>query len=400
MEHVEHLLWWGLALSIPLGAVINKTNFCTMGGLSDWVNFGSRSRFYAWLLAAAVAMLGVGVLQATGSVSLAQTIPPYHSSTFAWPRYVLGGFLFGIGMTLAGGCFNKTLVNIGRGNLKSLLVAVVGGFFAYLMTKTDFYGVVFHGWMSPLFVDLAQYGISNQSLPALLARMGGSEAPGMALVLGCAIVLALVIVGVVLRAREFRSRPHDWGAGIVLGLAVTAAWYLTGGPLGREVMEAVEWLDQRPISIGVQSLTFANPLGEWWVFTGSPSRLLLSFGMVCALGVMLGSLGYALLSRSFRVQGFVSWGDTLRHVAGGVLMGIGGVLGMGCTIGQGVTGASTLALGSLLVFASIVFGSVLTLKLDYYRVVYEDSSFWREILPSVLAEMRLLPSSLRRLERP
>ena len=51
-----------------------------------------------------------------------------------------GGLLFGIGMTLASGCANKTLIRVGGGNLKSLMVLVVASFFAYLMAKTEFYG--------------------------------------------------------------------------------------------------------------------------------------------------------------------------------------------------------------------------------------------------------------------
>lgn len=400
MEPTLKLLLFGLALSVPLGALINKTNFCTMGGISDWINFGSRSRLFAWLFAAAVAMLSVSIMQAGGVLSVAQTIPPYLTANFAWPRYLLGGFLFGIGMTLGGGCLNKTLINIGRGNLKSLLVALVTAVMAYLMTKTDFYGVVFHSWMAPLTIDLSQYQLDSQSLPALLARVAGVESAAGTFTLITGLVLACLIVFWVFSLKEFRSNPNDWVAGLALGLAVAAGWYLTGGPLGKEVLEAVEWMDQRPVGVGVQSLTFVNPMGEFLAFGMAPSRLLITFGMTCAAGIVIGSLLYAVISRTFSVQGFVSVKDTARHVIGGILMGIGGVLGMGCTIGQGVTGVSTLSLGSMTVFASIVFGSALTMKIEYYRMMYEDQAFLKAILPSVLADMRLLPQAMRKLERP
>jgi hypothetical protein len=67
----------------------------------------------------------------------------------------------------------------------------------------------------------------------------------------------------------------------------------------------------------------------------------------------------------------VSWSDFFRHLAGGVLMGIGGVLGMGCTIGQGITGVSTLALGSFLTLVSIIAGSAATMKYQYYLMMRE-----------------------------
>ena len=49
-----------------MGAVANKTNFCTMGAVSDWVNMGDTGRLRAWLLAMAVAILGVTVLDGDG----------------------------------------------------------------------------------------------------------------------------------------------------------------------------------------------------------------------------------------------------------------------------------------------------------------------------------------------
>lgn len=400
MEATTKLLLLGWALSVLLGALINKTNFCTMGGISDWINFGSRSRLFAWLFASAVAILAVGIMQANDVLSTDKTIPPYLTVNFAWPRYLIGGFLFGIGMTLGGGCLNKTLINIGRGSLKSLLVALVAAVMAYLMTKTDFYGVIFHSWISPLTIDLSHYQLNNQSLPTLLARVAGVKSAAGTFTLITVLVLVFLITGWIFSAKEFRSNPNDWVAGLGLGLAVAAGWYLTGGPLGKEVIEAVEWMDQRPVSVGVQSLTFVNPMGEFLAFGMSPNQLLISFGMTCAAGVIIGSLLYAVISGTFHVQGFVSLKDTVRHVIGGILMGVGGVLGMGCTIGQGVTGVSTLSLGSMMVFASIVFGSVLTMKIDYYQMMYEGQAFFRAVLPSVLVDMHLLPQAMRKLERP
>ena len=44
-------------------------------------------------------------------------------------------------------------------------------------------------------------------------------------------------------------------------------------------------------------------------------------------------------------------------MAGGFLMGTGGVFAMGCTIGQGVTAVSTLAISAPVVMASIALGA-------------------------------------------
>jgi uncharacterized protein len=82
----------------------------------------------------------------------------------------------------------------------------------------------------------------------------------------------------------------------------------------------------------------------------------------------LGSLVYALISKSFRWEGFANAEDTANHLVGGVLMGFGGVTALGCTIGQGLTGISTLAVGSFLTFFAIVAGCVAALKYQMWRI--------------------------------
>jgi hypothetical protein len=86
------------------------------------------------------------------------------------------------------------------------------------------------------------------------------------------------------------------------------------------------------------------------------------------------------------------------HFIGAVLMGFGGVMAMGCTIGQGITGVSTLAIGSILTFFSIVFGSALTMKIQYYKMVYEDEATFFKALITSLVDMKLLPTALRQLD--
>ncbi len=116
MEFTIHLQVLGLVFlaAVVLGAVANKTNFCTMGAVSDWVNMGDTGRMRAWLFAMTVALLGVMLFEGAGKLALpSDTFPPYRTGNFAWLRYVLGGVLFGIGMTLGSGCGNKTLVRIG-----------------------------------------------------------------------------------------------------------------------------------------------------------------------------------------------------------------------------------------------------------------------------------------------
>ena len=64
----------------------------------------------------------------------------------------------------------------------------------------------------------------------------------------------------------------------------------------------------------------------------------------------------------------------VSHLVGGALMGFGGVLSLGCTIGQGVVGFSTLATGSIIATVAIVFGSALTMKMQY-NLMDDDIGF-------------------------
>ena len=79
-------------------------------------------------------------------------------------------------------------------------------------------------------------------------------------------------------------------------------------------------------------------------------------------------------------------------------MGIGGVLALGCTIGQGITGVSTLAIGSMLALGSIILGSALTMKIQYYKLIHEDEATFMKALISSLVDFKLLPASMRKLE--
>src|SRR5262245_8876363 len=119
--------------ALVMGAVMAKTQFCTMGAVSDWVNIGDTGRMRAWVFAMAVALAGVLALEAAGTADLyGETFPPYRTANFAWLRYLVGGLLFGTGMTLASGCGARTMVRIGGGNLKSLVVLAFGIVAAYL----------------------------------------------------------------------------------------------------------------------------------------------------------------------------------------------------------------------------------------------------------------------------
>lgn len=394
---VHEVMLGGFIVAAFMGAVVNKTNFCTMGAVSDWVNMGKTGRLRAWVFSISIALSGTLILEATDFFTLSSTIPPYRTPNFAWLRYILGGLTFGIGMTLAGGCGNKTLVNIGGGNIKSLIVLIIIAWFAYLMSKTDFYRVMFYSWISYTTIDLGVRGIESQSLSHLLAALFGLEDnKTLHLGLGGAIVLGLLWF--TFKSQQFYKNFNNVLGGTAVGLAVLAGWAITGGPMGQEAIETADFMDETPVGVGVQSYTFINPTGEVWHYLSYPTDYsLITFGMLALAGVILGSFVYSLISRKFRWVWFTSWLDFFKHIIGAVLMGVGGVLSMGCTIGQGITGVSTLALGSILVLVSIVLGCALTMKVQMYKMCYEDAGIIA-IFQTSLVDLRLLPKGMRKLE--
>lgn len=371
--NIHHLvLGTVFGIAVIMGAVANKTRFCTMGAVSDWINIGDTGRMRAWLLSMAVAIAGVLVLQATGQATIGtSTFPPYRTPTFVWARYVLGGFMFGVGMTLASGCGSKTLIRAGAGNLKSVVVIGVAAVFAYLMIWTDFYARAFHSWLAPTAIDLQQYGMRSQGLGDVLAALSDTgDAAGLDRIAGWTLAAAIAVF--VFSSRDFRASFDNVLGGIVIGLAIVAGWYLTSGPIGEAWKDAAQMAAVPPSRVESQSFTFVSPLADSLRYLLSPGNLsLVNFGIMAFTGVIAGSFLYALFTRSFRIEWFANGADLANHIVGGVLLGVGGVLAMGCTIGQAITGVSTLAIGSIITFFAIVAGSAATMKYQYWRMLRE-----------------------------
>ena len=404
MEITTQVLLWAFGLAFVLGVVATKTNFCTMGAVSDVVNIGDTGRMRAWVFAMGAAILGVMIAGALGYVDIAMTAdnetanPPYRTAMFAWPRNVLGGLIFGIGMTLGSGCGNKTLLRIGGGNLKSIFVLFVMGVAAYLMIFTDVSYDFFIRWMEPAFVDLSNHGIEDQSLSSIVSGIGGFDADTTGLVVGA--VLGVMLIQWALSSKDFTGSFDNVLAGIVVAGVIVAAWWVTTGEMGVELLDEVDMMDERPYAVGAQAFTFVQPSAHLlrWIETGFSNQMV-TFALCAAFGVISGGFLYSLVTGKFRIEWFSSWKDFFSHIIGGFMMGIGGVLAMGCTIGQAVSGVSTLALGSFLTFFAIVFGSALTMKIQYYGMVYEDESNFFKALSASLADMHLLPNSMRQLEK-
>lgn len=349
----------GFALAFVFGLMAARTNFCTMGALSDIVNMGSWGRMRTWMLAVAVAMLGTAWLSYTGQVDLARSVA--QRPLLPWLSLLVGGVLFGIGMTIAGGCANRNLVRLGGGSVRSLVVLTFLAISSY-MTLKGLFGQWRSSWLDPVRIDLAAHGWSDGSLATALAKATGL-APKLALALTVAL-LAAALLAFVFKDRRYRANGRQITGAVVMGAVIAGGWYLTGHLGYGENPDTLETVYHGTNSRTLESLSFVAPLAYSLelLMLWTDKSLRLTFGIAAVLGTIAGSAAYALASRSFRWEGFASLADLRNQIIGAVLMGAGGVTAAGCTIGQGLTGLSTLAIGSVLAVAGIVVGCVATLK--------------------------------------
>lgn len=375
LENVHAVALWGFLVAVVFGGVANKTSFCTMGAVSDWVNMGDKRRLRAWFLAIGIAIIGTQILQAAGYIDLRKSI--YLTANFGWLGHLLGGLLFGIGMTLGSGCGQRTLVRIGGGNLKSLVVMLLLGITAY-MTLRGLLALLRVNVIEVTNVDLTSYELQHQGMANVIAAVSGfADIRLISLVTAAIIGLALVVFA--FASTDFRRSFDNILSGLVVGLCVIAGWYITG------VVGFDEFEPHR-----LESFTFVAPVGNNLQYLMTFTGATIGFGVAAVFGVIAGSFLYAVLSGNFRIEAFTNRSDMIRHMIGGVLMGFGGVIALGCTIGQAVTGMSALAIGPVITLVTIIFGSALTMKVEYYLL--ENRGFFGA-LHSALVDLKLLPAS-------
>ena len=355
----RQVLGLGFALAVALGWVVQRSHFCTMGAISDWVLMRDATRLRQWGLALAVAMLGLGTMTLAGWLSPLDSI--YASPRFPWLSYLLGGLLFGVGMVLASGCLTKNLVRLGTGNLKALVVLLVMGVGA-LATLRGGAGLLRVRWLDPFTAGVESGPFVGQSLASVLDL---SVQQGL---FAAALLVSLPLLVWVLRGPDFLRAGHLL-AGFGVGGVLLAMWWVSG-VLGfvPEHPETLERVYLGTASGRMEALSFTGPVAQWldaFLYQADGSRRI-TLGMVLVPGVVLGAALAAWHRGDFRWEGFTRTSDLVRHLLGALFMGVGGVSAMGCTFGQGLSGLSTLNWGSLVAVASIVAGAMLALRVQWW----------------------------------
>jgi uncharacterized protein len=338
----------GLLIGFVFGAVVQATNFCTMGSLSDMATFGDSRRFRAWVLAAALALAGVQLLAYAEIVPVSKSM--YLAPTLNWAGNILGGLLFGVGMAFAGGCVSRNCVRVGAGDMRSLVNLLFVGIFAYIAIG-GLFGPVRAAIENATALPLKPLGAETQSVGALLAAAFHLQMPNIDLLAGAIIAAGLALW--CFASKDFMTSPVHILSAVGIAACVLAGWLLTG----------LAYDDMAATPVAPISLTYVRPTGdalEWlqrYTALATPG-----FGAASVAGAIAGGFAVAILTGNFRLSAFANASDMMRNIGGAILMGVGGVMALGCTVGQGVTGVSTLAVGSFLTFVAIVFGGVMGIK--------------------------------------
>lgn len=317
-----------ITAGLLFGYCAQRGGFCLTRALSNLVLMRDTSILRAYVLALAVAIVGTHLL----TLGLVEEIPvrPFH-----WLGNLVGGFVFGVGMILSGGCSGSSWYRVGEGALGAWIV-LLG--FAMGATAANV------GILRPARETLQQYEylILDQP-PTLYHLLGVGPWP---------VIAVIVLAAVVWLVRGDTEPEHGkwrWPiTGSVMGAIIVVGWYLSsyaGAPTG---------------------ITFAANTGHLLTYplVGFPNRV--TWSMVLLLGVVLGAALAAWRAREFAwkpVPGFTG----VKLFLGGLVMGIGALIAGGCNITQGLTNSATLALGSLTAFAAMFAGGWAALWMLFLR---------------------------------
>jgi len=327
------LVGGGLLVGSVFGIIIQRYRLCLVAGTSNFLLVKDYRQALAFAAALLVAITGTQLLEILDIVAIADT--GYRNSTLDWFGTTVGGFAFGIGATLAGGCAARTLVRTMEGSLHSLLALLS---FAIVAAITQF------GFLETLRLNLTHATSIELTTDAGIASI---------LSLPQWLVLTVVVAILILFILKGWKRSPDKTmliVGSIVGLLVVCSWYITG------VLAQDEFDPSRPSAM-IISGPFAR-LGYIFISGRIPA---LSFAISFVIAAAVVSLLLALATRQFKISP-PQKGMTKMALLGGALMGFGAILAYGCNIGQGLSGISTLSMESLLAVVGMVMGISVTTK--------------------------------------
>eukprot|EP01035_Chromulina_nebulosa_P030990 gene30990-41255_t len=126
----------GFAIGAAAGFSVRHARLCSFGAIEGALMGGDSRRLRIFGLALGVAIIGTQALVIGGVLD--PTLTTYTPSAIPIVAIAVGSVLFGIGMALVGTCGFGSLVRLGAGDLRSLIVVIVLGATAYATLRGVF----------------------------------------------------------------------------------------------------------------------------------------------------------------------------------------------------------------------------------------------------------------------
>ena len=323
-----------LVMGITFGAIAQKTQFCFSGSIKDYLLFSSTRRASSVVMAMLVVIISTQTLSHFYDIGLDESV--WRSEEINYFSILLGGLLFGSGMTIADGCSSRHLVKFAQGDNKSLVTLIFIAIFAYASMEGQ--------------LNIAVYALyANETLRSLSSVLKNVALNPYFVSIVFMIILAFLV-------RTPKRLPLLWD-GVIIGLLVTLGWYITG-VYGAQTLE----LDTRYVP--TTSMSFVGPSARTLELFTQYKENHLDFGISLIMGVLIGA---SIMSKFNKKYSFGCAANMKIHTLknsmfGGALMGVGGIMTLGCTVGQGLTGLSTLALASFIAISSILLSGYVTAR--------------------------------------
>ncbi|MCY4305083.1 MAG: YeeE/YedE family protein [Aestuariivita sp.] len=315
----------GLCLGLVFGISAQASGYCLRRVISGTPSQRA-SAGAVWVTSLAVALIGMFFANFFNLIAL----EAHHFFNPSVPVVAIftGGLIFGAGMILTRGCVSRLTVLLGTGNLRALFVLLTFVVTAHATMKGVLTPV--RASLGSLTVDLP--AVSLSALPLLFLTFA-----------------IIAVIAVVLLIRFTRPQVSHVGFGAVIGLVAVGGWVATSKLLFDE-------FDPLP----VQSAAFTLPWSDSLFWLIASTSIPAGFGVGFISGVLSGSFLSASFRGELKFTSFATPIQTFRYLAGGALMGLGGVLAGGCTVGAGLSGLATGSFAAFLALIAIILGGWIT----------------------------------------
>jgi hypothetical protein len=301
----------GVLVGVAFGFILQRGRYCSNSAFRDIIFINDYTLFRSYLLALIVAIIGANFLEDLGFMG-----DGLRRQGFAPIANIIGGYIFGLGIVLAGGCGSGVLYRIGEGLVAALFATL--GFVIGIVTTSK-------GMLKPVYALLRSYKveIGGTSSPALWDLFGG---PGMKwVVIG---VVALIIIPFVLKGKPFAKGPakgYSWSlTGLLMGLVLIIAWWASvyWGGQARALSFTGPTSDFFLAVLLGDSKAPSDPMFDFWgIFKGTWSAMYV-------IGVPLGAYLSAKGLQEFKLKA-PNAGELMTVFFGGLIMGLGAAIAGG-----------------------------------------------------------------------